>query len=72
MQHALDRAVVHLEAGVFGARQVHGFCWVRLDDAADRRAGLGEFKVMPRHLHWHALLKVAIGALEDAQLHEFV
>ena len=71
VKHAFNGAVVHLKAGILGARKVHGFCGIRLHNAADGRAGLGKFKVVARHLHWHALFKIAIGALEHAQLHKF-
>ena len=72
VEHALDGAVVHLKARVFGAREILGLFRIGLHNATDGRARLRQLKVVARDLDGHALLDIALGALEDAQLNQFV
>jgi DNA-binding MurR/RpiR family transcriptional regulator len=67
VQQALDRAVVHLVAGVFGALEVSVSSGLALTMRWSG-AGLGELEVVPGDLDRHALLDVALGALQSLEM----
>jgi hypothetical protein len=67
VEQPFDRSIVHLEPGIFGALEVVGFVRARFNDAGHRFGFLGHFVIVPRHLHRHALLDIALGPMEDPQ-----